>query len=104
MKITLSKNSKEITSITFKAHEPYTGITVNSAIKCLETECLKIPSIDTVINAFISQENRPDNKPNTKYIADVNDDVWTIDVETPLCRVCGKIEVDNEGGLCRECR
>lgn len=104
MKITLSKNSKEITSISFKAHEPCTGITVNSAIKCLETERLKIPSINTVIKAFISQEKRPDNKPNVKYIANVVDDVWTIDVETPLCRVCGNIEVDNEGDLCRECR
>jgi len=104
MKVTLSKNSEEITVIEFKAHEPFTGRTVDLAIKCLETELLKMHNIDAVIKAFISQEKRPDNKPNIKYIADVNDDVWTIDVETPFCQVCREIEVDNKGDLCRECR
>ncbi|MCG7850465.1 MAG: hypothetical protein MIO93_15010 [ANME-2 cluster archaeon] len=106
MKVTLSKNGEKITSIEFKAHEPWSGRTVHSAIECLEIPLLQhnIHNIDAVKDAFISQEKRPDNKPNIKYIADVNDDVWTIDVETPLCRACGKIEVDNEGDLCRECR
>jgi len=82
MKVTLSKNSKQITSIDYKAIDPFTGITVRSALACLETQFSKIPN--TVLYAFILQEKRPENKPNIKYIADVYDDVWTIDVETPL--------------------
>lgn len=104
MKVTLSKNSEQITSIDFNANEPFTGMTVRLALKCLETQFSGIPNTDAVIDAFIHQKKRPENKPNKKYIADVNDDVWTIDVETPLCRACGEIEVDNEGDLCRECR
>jgi len=102
MKVTLSKNSKQITSIDYKATDPFTGITVRSALACLENQFSKIP--DAVIYAFILQERRPENKSNIKYIADVNKDVWTIYIETPLCRECGEIEVDNEDDLCRECR
>lgn len=104
MKVTLSKNNKQITSIDYKANEPFTGMTVRSALKCLEVQFIKMPNTDAVIDAFKHQEKRQDNKPNKKYIANVNDDVWTIDVETPLCRTCGKIEVNNEGDQCRECR
>ena len=106
MKVILYKNSKEITSINFKAHEPYFVKTVNDAIKCLKTQRLEIPDFDTVIKEFISQEKRPDNIPGTEYKANVNDDVWIIDVKIFFCPKCIGIknEVDNEGDLCRECR
>ena len=64
MKITLSKNSEQITSINYKANEPHTGMTVHSALKCLETQFLKMPNNDAVIEAFKNQELRPENKPN----------------------------------------
>jgi hypothetical protein len=61
MKVTLSKNSEQITSIDYKAHEPFTGTTVRLALECLETQFLRIPNNEAVSEAFIRQEKRPDN-------------------------------------------
>ena len=103
MKVTLSENNTQLFSIDYKAHEPHTGITVSGALECLNTIFPKIPNADVVKAAFIDQGDRLDNIRGEKYIADVGNDVWRIDVETPLCKLCNQTEVDNKGDLCSVC-
>lgn len=105
MKVILSKNGEEITSMNFRASEPFSPeSSVDEAFRCLGFgfRLDRIPNIEIVIEAFRNQNpiGRPD------YRAEVNGDIWRIDVIHYFCPNCGIIqkEVDNEGDLCHDCR
>lgn len=106
MRVKLSKNGEEITSIDFRATEPFAPESnVDEAFRCLNFRFRldRIPNVETVIEAFRNQNPRGGC---CEYRAEVNGDIWRIDVIHYFCSDCGVIqtEVDNEGDLCGDCR
>ena len=105
MKVILSKNGRKIISKNFRANEPFLPESnVDEAFRCLnfDLELDKISEVETVKEAFRHQNPIG----NFDYRAEVNGDIWIIDVIHNFCTNCGNIqkEVDNEGDLCHDCR
>lgn len=107
MRVKLSRNGIRITSIDFRASEPFCPESnVDAALECLNFRRLdldRLPNFDIVQEAF---RNQNPNGGCCEYRAEVNGDIWRIDVIHYLCPACGVIrnEVDNEGDLCLDCR
>ncbi len=104
MKVKISKNAQNISSIDFRANEPVCpGLNVDAAFACFGSRLDTIPYIETVKDAFRSQNPKGGC---LEYRAEVNGDIWKINIIPYFCSACGVIqnEVDNEGDICWDCR
>ncbi len=106
MRVKLSKNGKEIISENFGAREPFApDLNVDEAFRCLNFRFRldRIRNVETVKEAF---RNQNPSGGCCDYRAEVNGDIWRIDVLHYFCPDCGDVqaEVDNEGDLCDDCR